>query len=329
MHFYEGEGLGGASRSNYVFVPSAIFTTVLLGFYLTHNIFPGPELLFLCLFVYASYIGDCDRFVKTFSPFIISFLSYEALNRLIDTMPRSIHVQEPLIVDSWMFGAVPTLMFQQHFRTPILDCVGAVFYSMHFIAPTVFALLLWRYRPEHYQKYTLAFAICTYSALLTFLVYPVAPPWYGVKATRVLFQIDNSLGVPVFKTIYDYIGVNPFAAFPSLHSAFPWLIAVFALKAWRKKALPVLILPTMIWFSAVYLGEHYVVDVVGGIMYATFASILAFNKDKIFKARFIIAGYNSPILNYPEVKVPAYLRTKQLSSATGQALTELKHFMLV
>lgn len=272
------------AKPNCLIVPSAIFTTVLLGFYLTYRIFPGPEFLFLCLFVFASYFDGGSRFVKTFSPFIISFLSYEALNRLINVVPRNIHVVEPVAADLWMFNAVPTLVLQQ-FRTPILDCIGAVSYSMHFIAPTIFAFLLWRYQPEHYQRYTLAFAVCTYSALLTFLVFPVAPPWYGVKATRVLFQIDHSLGVPMFQTIYDYIGVNPFAAFPSLHSAFPWLIAVSALKVWKKRALPVLVLPIMVWFSAIYLGEHYVIDIIGGVAYATFSFILAYNKEKIFNGR--------------------------------------------
>jgi membrane-associated phospholipid phosphatase len=33
--------------------------------------------------------------------------------------------------------------------------------------------------------------------------------------------------------------------------------------------------PVGVWFSAVYLGEHYVVDVIGGIAYATIAFILA------------------------------------------------------
>jgi membrane-associated phospholipid phosphatase len=191
-------------------------------------------------------------------------------------------------VDLWIFKAVPTLVLQHGFRTPILDCVGAVFYSLHFIAPTIFAFILWRYRPEHYKNYAFAFAVCTYSALLTFLVYPVAPPWFGVKAARVLFQIDSSLGVPMFQTIYDYIGVNPFAAFPSLHSAFPWLIALFAIKAWRKKASPVLIFPVMVWFSAVYLGEHYVIDVIGGIAYATLASVLACNKERVFKNKIFL-----------------------------------------
>lgn len=298
-----------AGKSNCMFVPSLVFTITLLGFYLTNYIFPGPEVLFLCLFVYASYVGSGNRFVKTFSPFIISFLSYEALNRLIDVVPRGIHIQEPLIIDSWMFRAVPTIVLQQ-FRTPILDFMGAAFYSMHFIAPTIFAFLLWRYKPEHYQRYTFAFVICTYSALLTFLVYPVAPPWYGLKATRILFQIDHILGVPMFKTLYDYVGVNPFAAFPSLHSAFPWLIAVFALKAWRKKALPVLVLPVGIWFSAVYLGEHYVIDVMGGIAYATLAFLFAYNKERVLNKLVVINSCLAKSLldNLEKVRPPLHQR---------------------
>ena len=64
-----------------------------------------------------------------------------------------------------------------------------------------------------------------------------------------------------------------FAAFPSMHSALPFLISLFAIKIWKKKALPVLIFPVGVWFSAVYLGEHYVVDVLGGIVYAVAAFV--------------------------------------------------------
>jgi membrane-associated phospholipid phosphatase len=35
----------------------------------------------------------------------------------------------------------------------------------------------------------------------------------------------------------------------------------------------VLIFPIGVWFSAVYLGEHYVVDVLGGIAYAVVAFV--------------------------------------------------------
>ena len=58
-----------------------------------------------------------------------------------------------------------------------------------------------------------------------------------------------------------------------MHSALPTLIGLFAVKLWRVKALPVWIFPIGVWFSAVYLGEHYFVDVLGGIVYALVAFI--------------------------------------------------------
>lgn len=314
MTLIKGEELGKTLKSGYTFLPPAIFASFLLAFYLNFKILPGPEFIFLCLFVYASYTKSDNRFVKTFTPFVISFLSYEALNRLIDSVPRCIHVQEPITADLLVFNAVPTLVLQQSIRMPILDYIGAAFYSLHFIAPTFFAFLLWKYKPEHYQKYALAFMTCTYSALITFLVFPVAPPWYGVGATRILFQVDGSLGIPMYRAIYDYIGVNPFAAFPSLHSAIPWIIALSALKAWRKRALPILIFPLMVWFSAIYLGEHYVIDVVGGILYATLAFIVAYNKERIVKARFTFGGYvaDSILDSLEKVRLPVYRRSEQL-----------------
>ena len=159
------------------------------------------------------------------------------------------------------------------------------FYSIHFFAPTIFGFILWRETPKNYWKFTISLGITTYAALITFLFYPVAPPWWqlnslynpsytGQPVTRILTaSVDKNLGLPVYKTLFDYFGANQFAAFPSLHSALPWLIALFALKIWKVKALPVLVLPFGIWFSAVYLGEHYVVDVLAGIAYATIAFI--------------------------------------------------------
>jgi len=191
---------------------------------------------------------------------------------LVGAVAGIVHVAEPINADLQMFGSIPTVMLQQLYRSSILDYMGALFYSVHFFAPTIFAFVMWRTSPKDYWKYTAALAILTYSALITFLVYPVAPPWFGVHGvTRILFDVDKNLGVPVYHTIYDFIEPNQFAAFPSLHSAFPWLIALYALKGWKAKALPILIFPFGVWFSAVYLGEHYVVDVLGGIAYATLA----------------------------------------------------------
>jgi membrane-associated phospholipid phosphatase len=203
------------------------------------------------------------------------FISYQAMYGLVGSVAGIVHVSEPISAELQMFGSIPTVMLQQLYRMPVLDYLGAFFYSIHFFAPTIFAFFLWRTSPKDYSKYTIALVVLTYSALITFLVYPVAPPWYGVHGvTRILFDVDKSLGVPVYRTVYDFIEPNQFAAFPSLHSALPWLISLFALKIGKWKALPILVFPFGVWFSAVYLGEHYIVDILGGIAYATVAFIL-------------------------------------------------------
>ena len=236
-----------------------------------YDVFPGPEFLVLCFLIYAAYNKRSRRFVKDWVPFVLLFLSYEAMYGMVGNLSHIVHMVEPIDIDLSIFGVVPTLVLQHVLRTNFLDYLGAFFYSLHFIAPTVFAFVLWKYSPRNYWKYTLALALCTYAALVTFLVYPVAPPWFGVNATRVLFDVDHDVGVPVYRTIFDFVQSNPFAAFPSLHSTYPWLIALFALKIKKLRALPILVLPFGIWFSAVYLGEHYVIDVIGGIAYASFA----------------------------------------------------------
>jgi membrane-associated phospholipid phosphatase len=55
---------------------------------------------------------------------------------------------------------------------------------------------------------------------------------------------------------------------------YPWLISLYALKIKKTRALPILLFPVGVWFSAVYLGEHYVVDIIGGVIYATCAFLL-------------------------------------------------------
>jgi membrane-associated phospholipid phosphatase len=104
---------------------------------------------------------------------------------------------------------------------------------------------------------------------MTVLLIPSAPPWFGVKADRILFQIDHEMGVPFYATLFALIEPNPFAAFPSLHAAYPWLVSLYSIKIKRIKALPILIIPFGVCFNAVYLGEHYVIDILAGVAYAT------------------------------------------------------------
>jgi membrane-associated phospholipid phosphatase len=255
----------------------ALYAAVFGIFCLVYDIIPGPEFLVLCAFIYAAYNNWSRRFVKDWVPFVIIFLSYEVMYGVVGTISKFNLHTGPHNLEYALFGSIPSLVLQQTVRSPILDYMGAFFYSLHFFAPTIFGLVLWRLASKHYWKYTISLGILTYSSLTTFLAYPVAPPWIAVHGVaRILTaSVDKNLGIPVYKTLFDYFGANQYAAFPSLHSALPWLIFLFAFYVWKWKSLPVLAFPIGVWFSAVYLGEHYVLDVLAGIAYATMAFVIA------------------------------------------------------
>ena len=73
---------------------------------------------------------------------------------------------------------------------------------------------------------------------------------------------------PVTTWLYGSISGNPVAAFTSLHSAYPLLAFLFARARWPRASLVLLAWSAAIWFSVVYLGHHYVIDVVAGILFA-------------------------------------------------------------
>jgi membrane-associated phospholipid phosphatase len=264
----------------------AVYVSVLIVLCFIYKVWPTPELIVLCFFIYAAYNKRTHRFVRDWVLFVSVILSYEAMNAVVGSLSKDVHVEQPINADLQIFGAIPTLVLQQSFRTPFLDFLAAFFYSLHFIAPVAFAFILWKYSPRNFQRYVTAFAIGTYAALFTFLAYPVAPPWWGLNpqfnrlwkgpvAQRILMSVDNSMGSPFYKTIFDYVSSNKFAAFPSLHAMYPWIISLYALKIKKARALPILVFPAGVWFSAVYLGEHYGIDIIGGAIYGTCAFLLA------------------------------------------------------
>jgi hypothetical protein len=65
------------------------------------------------------------------------------------------------------------------------------------------------------------------------------------------------------------ISSNDVAAFPSLHAAYPFLAFLFARHAFGRTGWLMLAYTACIWFAIVYLGEHWVADIIGGVIYAS------------------------------------------------------------
>lgn len=232
-------------KSKFDYRSSRFFALILLVAYMVavavfcaeYSIIPGPEFIILAFLIYAAYNQRLWHFLGDWLPFITVFVVYETMYSIVGTVAQHNLHAGPYHLDLLLFGQLPSLVLQRTLRTPILDYLGAFFYTLHFFAPIFFAFVLWRMSRQNFLKYTFAFGICSFSALITFLFYAVAPPWIAVPSvTRILTgSVDTGLGVPVFKTLFEFLGSNLYAAFPSMHSALPTLILLFSLKIWKMK----------------------------------------------------------------------------------------------
>lgn len=140
------------------------------------------------------------------------------------------------------------------------------------------------------------------AASLTYLLYPVAPPWYAAAygfgpvdpatpaSPAALVRWDALVGFPYFQHFYAHAS-DVFGSMPSMHCAYPMLLLLYAfeLRRWPVTAALTLFQLLMI-FSAIYLQHHYVADIVVGVLYA----ILGYAAERIITCREMDAGAATP-----------------------------------
>jgi len=246
----------------------------------------SPERFLLLMLIAALVLGRARLFLADWIPFLVLFLSYEYLRGLGGKLGMPIH-DVTLLERLISFGHVPTLVLQQAFyqqgHLNWYDITATMFYFLHFAFPLGLAYLIWVVDRRTFLRFSRALIAMSFAAFVFFLLLPVAPPWKALPG--VVKIIDNTLpsftdipGIPVPATVYHWLTPNQYAAMPSLHAAYPLLGTLFALRLWGRRAWPALVYTACVWLSIVYLGEHYVVDIIGGVIF-TFA---AFFGEEVF-----------------------------------------------
>ena len=110
----------------------------------------------------------------------------------------------------------------------------------HFFAVWVTAAVLWRFARVRFRRYAVTAVLLSLAAFATYWAYPAQPPWLAGESVR-MASVDRivpivwgQLGVPTAQSIYENGDfVNPVAAMPSLHAAFPLMLLLFFWSAGR------------------------------------------------------------------------------------------------
>ncbi len=279
----------GRSYSLIAFALFVGYMALAVTLYVTRGAYFTPDRWAILLFIAAIALGQWKAFLRDWIPVVLLIFGYEFIHGLgyqyFVENHRTVHVTSMIDADRFMFfGHLPTLWLQSKLYVPgtihWYDVLAMVMYIMHFVFPLIFAFMLWIGSKERFWNFTITFLVMTYLGFSIYMLYPAAPPWlasdwgfiHGVQLpfdqvfhALVPHQYDNLNMVQ----IWDRAGGDPVAAMPSLHAAYPWMVFLFAVKFFGKRGLLLLPYNAALWFAVVYLGEHYVIDILAGMALST------------------------------------------------------------
>jgi len=262
--------LGNVRRPGPLVTVALGYLLAVSGVMIWRGISVSPDYLLLILVPVAVLSGRFLRFLRDWVPFVALFLGYEAVRGIAPKSGIPVHYGYVIRVDRALTGGTdPSQWLQAQLGTVRwLAIACTVVYFCHFLIPVAVGMVLWLVDRVQFLRFAVALLAMSFAAFVVFLLVPVAPPWLASQH-HLLPHVRSLIALPSAVSPY-YNSLNPdaAAAFPSLHAAFP-LLAVLALwPVTRRGAALAFAWTAAVWFSVVYLGQHYVTDIIGGIVFA-------------------------------------------------------------
>jgi membrane-associated phospholipid phosphatase len=140
--------------------------------------------------------------------------------------------------------------------------------------------LLWVYlrRNEAFIRFRNTILLANAIGLVGYVLLPTAPPRmfpdFGFSDTLSGFSaLNHGSGIIQF-------AANPYAAMPSLHAADALIVGLVLASVCRSRIAKLLWLlwPLWVWFSVMATGNHFWLDVLGGILVATMAIAIVYGR---------------------------------------------------
>lgn len=255
-----------------------IYFAVVFAFTVALQITPGWDLFAVLAVMGVVVFGRGNAFVRDWGPFLVILVAWEGMRGVANAFGQAVQSDSVVAIERALFGGgVPSVELQRIFfdgTVRLHDYALTILYASHFVFPLAFAYLLWRGDRRIYYRFVITLLGVSFAAFLTFLLLPVAPPrlafQYGeaLPVTDIMAAVAGSVDWEAPAWMYRNLIGNPVAAFPSMHAGYPFLVLLFlAERSWRW-ALAWVPVTGAIWFATVYLGHHYVVDLLGGAVFA-------------------------------------------------------------
>lgn len=196
-----------------------------------------------------------------------------------DALERRVRVRYPVVIDRALgLGEVPSVRLQRRLakvgRTTGVDGVLVWAHWLWFLVPhSTVAYTLVRHRDRFARTAVMMYAVFDVG-VLSYWVLPTAPPWYAARhglipaepaLRRLMVEHGETFWRDRWEPLYSFLGGNPLAAMPSLHFATSAMAAMLLADIGPVQGAVGWSYALTLGFALVYLGEHYVVDLLAGL----------------------------------------------------------------
>ncbi len=189
-------------------------------------------------------------------------------------LQRRLRVSYPIRADLAIGGgALPNARLQRALSRPgrvgVLDKALSMVHWSWFFEPHLSLLWILVYRNERFPAAARQLAAAYDLGCVGYALLPTAPPWWASEnghtpqpVERLMIPAGEALWKGAWPRLYNTFNGNPWAAMPSLHFATSVLAALLLGDVNRTAGVVGWSYALTLGFALVYLGEHYIVDLV-------------------------------------------------------------------
>ncbi len=196
-----------------------------------------------------------------------------------EKLRRRLHTSYPILGDRLIgLGKLPNGRLQRAVaRLPMARAVDRVLTWAHwlwFFEPYLALVVVLLRNQRGFPRAARQMAAVFDLGCAVYWLVPTAPPWWAVenghageeKLRRIMVEVGEPTWGRAWETMYKSLGGNPWAAMPSLHFATSVMGAISLSETGRAEGTVGWAYAGTLGFGLVYLGEHYVTDLIAGAL---------------------------------------------------------------
>jgi membrane-associated phospholipid phosphatase len=197
-----------------------------------------------------------------------------------EALLRRLRVRYPIVSDRIIgLGRLPNVRLQRAFSRPgrvtALDRALSVVHWAWFMEPHAALLFVQARHPDRFPRAARQMAATYDLGCVGYFAVPTAPPWWaaeqgeiegtdGPEIRRIMADAGEQVWRRAWAPLYEAFNSNPWAAMPSLHFATSLMAAIHLAEIGPLPGAFGWAYAGTLAFALVYLGEHYVTDLLAG-----------------------------------------------------------------